>query len=202
MNGLKSLSLPDRWKSRLCFLAIWFILIPMHADDSKTLTLGGGCFWCLEAVYQMVDGVSSVRSGYAGGQLKNPTYEQVCGGQTGHAEVIEITFDPAKTSTDNLLDLFWQIHDPTTLNRQGADVGTQYRSVVFYANAEQKTTAEASKLAAQKGFPSPIVTEISPLPEFYVAEDYHQNFYRTNPNHPYSRGVVKPKVIKAEALIK
>ncbi len=161
-------------------------------------TVGGGCFWCTEAVFLQVKGVQKVESGYMGGKVKNPTYREVCSGLTGHAEVIQITFDPTVVSYEEVLEIFWNTHDPTTLNRQGADVGTQYRSVVFYHNAQQKEVAEAYKkqLAAAGTFKDPIVTEISAAAEFYVAEDYHQNYYALNPNQGYCQYVIRPKVDK------
>ena len=161
-------------------------------------TLGAGCFWCVEAVYQNLAGVESVVSGYAGGHVPHPTYEQVCTGTTGHAEVAQITFDPAVVSYGEILDVFWRTHDPTTLNRQGADVGTQYRSVIFYHTDEQRRIAKESKAAADASglWKNPIVTEIAPLTEFFPAEDYHQNYFRRNPHQPYCQMVVAPKVEK------
>jgi len=161
-----------------------------------TITLGAGCFWCVEAVYERIPGVQSVESGYAGGSMPNPTYEQVCDGTTGHAEVAQLTYDPAKVTLGEILDLFWRAHDPTTLNRQGADVGTQYRSAIFYHDEKQKEIAEKSKAVAQKEFNVPIVTEIKPLEKFYKAENYHQDFYKNNPNAPYCSFVIKPKLKK------
>ena len=166
------------------------------AATTEKATFGGGCFWCTEAVFQRIDGVKSVVSGYAGGKTENPTYEDVCTGLTGHAEVIQIEYDPAKVSFKSLLDVFWLAHDPTTLNRQGADRGTQYRSVIFYHDAKQKEVAEASKKAAAPDFKDPIVTEISALPKFYKAEGYHQNYYNQNPNKGYCAVVIKPKLDK------
>jgi peptide-methionine (S)-S-oxide reductase len=175
----------------------------MNATNSTELaTLGGGCFWCTEAIFQMLPGVKSVTSGYAGGHTENPTYEQVCLGATGHAEVIQIEFDPQKVSYEKILGTFWEAHDPTTLNRQGADHGTQYRSIILYNSPEQKTTAEKSKAAAQKSFPVSIVTEIVPLKKFYKGEGYHQNYYRSNPNQGYCRAVIRPKVEKFEQKLK
>jgi peptide-methionine (S)-S-oxide reductase len=159
-------------------------------------TFGAGCFWCVEAVFERLDGVTSVVAGYAGGTTANPTYEEVCTGTTGHAEVAQITFDPSKTSYEKLLEAFWKSHDPTTLNRQGADVGTQYRSVIFTHNEQQKRTAETSRAAAQKEFDDPIVTEIQPLKVFYPAENYHQDYYKNNQNAPYCVFVIKPKLKK------
>ncbi|MBA3805934.1 MAG: peptide-methionine (S)-S-oxide reductase MsrA [Acidobacteria bacterium] len=164
----------------------------------EVATLGGGCFWCTEAVFDDLKGVESVESGYSGGARPNPTYEQVCSGATGHAEVIQITFDPRVTAFKQILEVFFTVHDPTTLNRQGADVGTQYRSVIFYHDEEQKRVAEQliRELDAAKVWNSPIVTEIAPFEAFYVAEDYHQEYFRLNGEQPYCRMVVAPKVAK------
>ena len=165
-------------------------------------TLGGGCFWCTEAIFQMLPGVKSVTSGYAGGTKANPTYKEVCTGATGHAEVIQIKYDPQVVSYEKLLETFWEAHDPTTLNRQGADSGTQYRSIILYSSEAQRAAAVKSKAAAQKQFRQPIVTEIVPLKNFYPAEDYHQEYYRDNPNQPYCRMVIRPKVEKFEKKLK
>jgi peptide-methionine (S)-S-oxide reductase len=159
-------------------------------------TFGGGCFWCLEAVYDRIEGVVSVTSGYAGGTVKNPTYEQVCTGTTGHAEVVQVAYDPAKTSYEDLLDIFWKAHDPTTLNRQGADVGTQYRSIILYHDEAQKAAAQRSLTKAQAGFKDRIVTEIAPLGVFWKAEDYHQDYYNANKSAGYCRVVISPKLKK------
>ena len=159
-----------------------------------------GCFWCTEAVYQRVKGVVAVRSGYTGGTVVDPTYEQVCTGETGHAEAIEITFDPKTISYEELLTIFWKTHDPTTLNRQGADVGTQYRSAIFYVGDEQKRLAEKSLNDAQDMFTEPIVTEITPASTFYEAEDYHKNFYNNNRRNAYCRLVIDPKLQKLQGL--
>jgi len=161
-------------------------------------TLAGGCFWCLEAVFDELNGVDAVESGYMGGHTRNPTYQQVCQGDTGHAEVVRVTFDPAAVSFRELLEVFFVIHDPTTLNYQGNDVGTQYRSAIFYHTPEQKATAEGviAQLAAAKLWPGPIVTEVVPAAEFYVAEGYHQEYFERNPSQPYCRAVVAPKVQK------
>lgn len=161
-------------------------------------TLGAGCFWCVEAVFQRIEGVTSVVSGYTGGKTENPTYKQICTGNTGHAEVAQITFEPQKISFKELLDVFWRTHDPTTLNRQGNDSGTQYRSAIFYHNEKQKLIAEQSKKEANelKIWPDPIVTEINPLTAFYEAEDYHQNYYNDNTSQPYCSYVITPKVQK------
>ncbi len=167
-----------------------------EAQHLEQATLGAGCFWCVEAIFQRIDGVKSVEPGYAGGTKENPTYKEVCAGNTGHAEVAQITFDPSKVSYEKILDVFWHAHDPTTMNRQGADVGTQYRSVIFYNNDAQKAIAEKSKKSAQEEFDSPIVTEIQPLKKFYVAEDYHHNYYNNNQLQPYCQFVIKPKLKK------
>jgi peptide-methionine (S)-S-oxide reductase len=174
---------------------------PTHSMDTNKTEIadfGGGCFWCMEAVFERVPGVISVTSGFAGGTTPNPTYEQVCTETTGHAEVTEIAFDPSKVSYNQLLDVFWQAHDPTTLNRQGADEGTSYRSIILYRDKKQQLEAEKSKLAAQQNFRNPIVTEIVPLKKFYPAEDYHQKFYDNNTNYPYCRAVIVPKLDKLE----
>lgn len=165
---------------------------------SEVTTLAGGCFWCLEAVYDDLRGVISVESGYMGGAVLNPTYQQVCSGRTGHAEVIQITYDPAQITFQDLLDVFFTIHDPTTLNRQGADVGTQYRSAIFYHSPEQKTIAEATIAAVNASgvWSGPLVTEVTAAGKFYIAEDYHQEYFSKNPNQPYCRAVVAPKVAK------
>lgn len=167
-------------------------------------TFGSGCFWCTEAFFQRLEGVSKVVSGYAGGKVKNPTYREVCSGLTGHAEVIQVTYDPAVISYDELLEVFWGTHDPTTLNRQGADVGTQYRSVVFYHTDEQRQLAESykKKLDESGAFDSPIVTEISPATAFYPAEDYHQNYYNLNGSAPYCSFVIQPKLDKFKKVFK
>lgn len=158
--------------------------------------LGGGCFWCIEAVYGRVRGVTSAISGYAGGETDHPDYRSVCSGTTGYAEVVEVSFDPAVISYDEILEIFWAIHDPTTLNRQGADRGTQYRSVIYYADAAQKAAAEASVRTAQAQFDAPIVTELSPAPVFYPGEAYHQNYFDLNPSQGYCQAVIAPKVQK------
>ena len=165
---------------------------------NETATLGGGCFWCLEAVYLELRGVERVISGYAGGSVVNPTYRQVCAGTTGHAEVVQITFNPAVISYREILQVFFTIHDPTTLNRQGADVGTQYRSIIFTHSTEQKTVADqvVQETAAARIWPDPIVTEIAPLGTFYVAEDYHQDYFARNGGQPYCQVIIAPKVAK------
>lgn len=166
--------------------------------DLQAATLAGGCFWCLEAVYDELKGVHSVESGYAGGQMDNPTYREVCNGNTGHAEVVQIRFDPGVISYRDLLNVFFTIHDPTTLNRQGGDIGTQYRSAIFYHDEEQKQIAEEAikDLQAQKIWDHPIVTEVTKFDKFYVAEDYHQEYFANNPYQPYCQVIVAPKVAK------
>jgi peptide-methionine (S)-S-oxide reductase len=171
---------------------------------TEKATFGMGCFWCSEAIFQRLKGVVKVESGYAGGNYKNPTYEEVCTGNTGHAEVVQVTYEPAVISYKELLEIFWKMHDPTTLNRQGADVGTQYRSVIFYHTAEQKALAEAYKteLNKEKVYPDPIITQIAPFTNFYVAENYHQNYFKLNGQEPYCRMVILPKVDKLEKVFK
>ncbi len=177
-----------------------------HAEGNKMIrppktekaTLGGGCFWCVEAVLERIPGVISVVSGYAGGSTQNPTYQQVCAGDTGHAEVVQIEFDPSRITYEQLLKAFWKAHDPTTPNRQGADAGTQYRSIILYHDEAQRIAAEKSKAAAAADFADPIVTEIKPLEKFYPAEDYHQDYFSKNPNAPYCVHVIKPKLEKAK----
>lgn len=163
---------------------------------TQTATLGGGCFWCVEAVFERLPGILSVTSGYAGGKSENPTYEEICTGRTGHAEVVQIEFEPDQISYEKIIDLFWDAHDPTTLNRQGADTGTQYRSIILTTDDTQAAAARTSLERAQPKFKSPIVTEIVPLTKFYPAEDKHQNFYRDNPMHPYNLAVIRPKLKK------
>ena len=165
-------------------------------NGTELATFGGGCFWCVEAIFQRLNGVHSVTSGYAGGKTSNPTYEDVCSGQTGHAEVIQVAFDPGKITYEDLLAVFWEAHDPTTLNRQGADVGTQYRSVIFYHDERQKIAAEKSKQSAAAHFKEPIVTQIAPLTNFYKAEGYHQSYYNNHQNAPYCAFVIRPKLDK------
>ena len=169
-----------------------------------TATFGAGCFWCTEAQFQQLKGVEKVESGFSGGHVKNPTYKEVCTGTTGHAEVCNIYYDPSKISFDELLAAFWTCHDPTQLNRQGNDVGTQYRSVIFYHNDEQKKKAEAykKKLNEEKAYDNPVVTEVSPFTVFYKAEDYHQDYYNENGSQPYCMFVIKPKLDKFEKVFK
>lgn len=171
-------------------------------DTTSIATFGAGCFWCVEAVFQDLEGVKSVASGYMGGKIKNPTYREVCTGLTGHAEVLQVVYNPQVITFDELLEVFWQTHDPTTLNQQGADKGTQYRSAVFYHTEEQKQLAEKYKAELDKSgaFSNPIVTEISPATEFYKAEDYHQNYYNQNGEAPYCRMVIQPKVEKMKKV--
>lgn len=174
------------------------------AANTDTVTFGTGCFWCTEAIFQQVDGVLSVESGYSGGNVANPTYKQVSNGTTGHAECLNIVYDPAKVTYDELLEIFWQTHDPTTLNRQGNDVGTQYRSVIFYRNQQQKDIAEKYKTELDKSgaFAKPIVTTLEPMTTFYKAEDYHQNYYNENGGQPYCQFVIRPKVEKFQKVFK
>ena len=191
---------------KLATLASLFALMsaftaPADAADApsgktQTAVVGGGCFWCVEGAYKIVPGILKITSGFAGGHTENPTYKQVCEGDTNHAEVVKVEFDPAKITYKDVIDLFWDLHDPTTLNRQGHDSGTQYRSIILYANEEQKNLAEASKAEAKSKFSDPIVTEIVPLKKFYSAEDYHQDFFANNPNQPYCQAVVGPKIAK------
>jgi len=184
------------------FAAMSAILTPVSAADpapagkTETAILGGGCFWCVEAQYKMLKGVKKAISGYANGAVENPTYKQVCEGDTGHAEVVKIEFDPAIIGYKDIIDLFWLAHDPTTLNQQGNDIGTQYRSSIIYLNEEQKKIAEASMAEAQKEQTGKIVTEIVPLKKFFAAEDYHQEYFANNPTAGYCRVVVGPKVAK------
>ena len=172
--------------------------LPNRESGMQIATLGGGCFWCLEAIYEQLNGVNRVESGYAGGAVPSPTYQAVCTGRTGHAEVVQITFEPEAITFEELLSVFFTIHDPTTLNRQGADVGTQYRSAIFYHDEKQRTVAEAviQRIEAEAIWDGPIVTEVTPLEVFYKAEDYHQEYYRRNGGQPYCQAVIAPKVAK------
>ncbi len=174
------------------------------AKNLEKATLAGGCFWCTEAVYRQLEGVVEVKPGYSGGHVKNPSYKEVCNGTTGHAEAVQITYDPEKVSFAEILGVFFETHDPTTLNRQGNDVGTQYRSAVFYHSEEQKETAEKiiQQLENEKVYNNPIVTEVTPFTNFYVAEDYHINYFERNKNQPYCRFVVAPKVEKFQKVFK
>jgi peptide-methionine (S)-S-oxide reductase len=166
------------------------------SDGYDRATFGGGCFWCIEAVLQRIEGVLSVSSGYSGGATPNPTYEEVCTGDTGHAEVVQVAFDSSLISYEEILDIFWQAHDPTTLNRQGPDMGTQYRSAIFYASDAQRLAAEASRKKAQGKLRDPIVTQLLPLEKFWKAEDYHQNYYNSHQGEGYCRMVISPKLKK------
>jgi len=172
----------------------------MNANQAtrELATLGGGCFWCIEAALELLDGVDKVEPGYAGGPTPHPTYRDVCNGNTGHAEVVQVTFDPSRLSYPELLTAFFAVHDPTTLNRQGADAGTQYRSVIFHHNEKQQAEAEAliANFTAEKIWDRPIVTQLAPLEKFYPAEEYHQGYFRANPSQPYCQAVVSPKVAK------
>lgn len=171
---------------------------------TDTATFGTGCFWCTEAIFQELKGVVSATSGYSGGNINNPTYEQVCTGTTGHAECIQVIYNPTEITYDELLEVFWKVHDPTTLNQQGADIGPQYRSVIFYHSEDQKQKAESYKtvLNNEKAFDKPIITAIEPFKNFFAAENYHQNFYSNNPNYGYCRIVIKPKLDKFEKIFK
>lgn len=166
------------------------------SNQAEVITLGGGCFWCIETIFQDLKGVSKVESGYMGGHVNNPTYKEVCNGTTGHAEVIQVTFDPTQITLREILDVFFTVHDPTTLNRQGADVGTQYRSAIFYLDDQQKSIADEAVSAAQELWGQKIVTQIAVADRFYKAEDYHQNYYKDNPYQPYCSIVIAPKVKK------
>ena len=189
--------------NKILSLLLFLIVIPMQMSSNQnnefdTAIFGAGCFWCVEAIFQQVEGVINVKSGYSGGKKENPSYEEVCSGNTGHAEVIRVVYKPAAISYDELLEIFWKTHDPTTLNRQGNDVGTQYRSVIFYLNNEQKNKAELYKEKLDKAgiWNKPIVTEITPFKKFYVPESYHQNYYNENMNKPYCSIVITPKIEK------
>jgi len=200
-------SAPDLALTLIVLLPFVSAITPMNAAPepkptppakAQLATFGGGCFWCVEALFETFDGIKAVTSGYAGGKTPNPTYKQISGGDTGHAEVVQIEFDPAKISYEQLLAIFWDIHDPTTLNRQGADVGTQYRSIILTHDEAQKAAAEKSKQAASAKFKTPITTEIAPLVKYYLAEDYHQDYFRKNPNVPYCAYVISPKLQKLQ----
>jgi peptide-methionine (S)-S-oxide reductase len=169
-------------------------------DNQKVILLGGGCFWCTEAIYLQLKGIISAESGYAGGHVAKPTYEQICDKQTGHAEVVKVTYDPAIISLDDILEIFYEVHDPTTLNKQGNDIGPQYRSAVYYQTAEEKQIIEDSKVKAQELWDAPIVTEITPFSNYYKAEAYHQNYYFQNSNQPYCAYVITPKVKKFQKI--
>jgi peptide-methionine (S)-S-oxide reductase len=205
---LRIITTRNSLKMKNILLLILVLLSMENADAQKNklqkATFGMGCFWCTEAVFQRLNGVTNVKSGYEGGNTVNPTYEEICTGTTNHAEVIEMEYDPAKISYDELLEIFWKTHDPTTLNRQGADVGTQYRSVIFYHSDEQKEIAEKYKEALNKenAFGKPVVTSIDKAETFYVAENYHQDYYFKNGELPYCRLVILPKMEKLEKLFK
>jgi len=171
-------------------------------DNIETIVLGGGCFWCTEAIYANTEGILEVTPGYSGGTIANPSYEEVCSGETGHAEVVRIKYYPGIIDLNKILDIFFTIHDPTSLNRQGADIGTQYRSVIFYSTEKQKEIAigKIQKLTSQKAYPEKIVTEVVPLSKFYKAEDYHLNYYNRNGNQPYCRFIIKPKIEKFKKI--
>jgi peptide methionine sulfoxide reductase msrA/msrB len=201
---------PKPTGKRYCMNAVSLDFVPdtIVASENKgnleTITLGGGCYWCVEAVYENLNGVKSVASGFAGGTVENPSYEEVCSGKTGAAEVVEITYDKTITSLDEIFQVFFTVHDPTTLNRQGADVGTQYRSAIFYKNDEQKKAAQSiiNELEASKVFSNKIVTSLEPFKKFYIAEDYHQNYYENNKQQPYCQMVIQPKIEKFEKVFK
>jgi peptide-methionine (S)-S-oxide reductase len=197
-KNLNSMSIPENSPNTTVDLS------KISSSNIDTITLGAGCFWCIEAVFQRLNGVLTVKSGYAGGQVKNPTYKEVCSGTTGHAEVAQIVFDKTKVTFDEILEVFWKTHDPTTLNQQGADIGTQYRSAVFYHNEEQKQIAEKYKVEINKSgaYPNPVITEIVALNNYYPAEDYHQNYFNQNGNEGYCRYVIQPKVEKFEKIFK
>lgn len=189
----------------ICLLAFSLNGISQNKKANlETITLGGGCYWCVEAVYENLDGVKSVVSGFSGGNVANPTYEEVCTGETGHAEVVQITYDKTVTDINEIFKVFFTVHDPTTLNRQGADVGTQYRSVIFYKNDEQKKAAQSiiAELNKAKVYNNPIVTKVEPFKVFYKAEDYHQNYYANNKSQPYCKMVIQPKLEKFEKVFK
>jgi peptide-methionine (S)-S-oxide reductase len=198
--SMKTLNFHTAWRRAALLFFATLALAPAvcfgETMNEEIAVLGGGCFWCVEAVYQGMPGIHSVVSGYAAGKTPNPTYEEVCTGKTGHAEVVKIAFDPAVISYDKILELFWDAHDPTTLNRQGADHGTQYRSIIIAQNAEQRVAAQKSMAVAQSKFRDPIVTEIVDATEFFPGEGYHQDFAARNPDHPYVCAVIAPKLKK------
>lgn len=187
---------------KIGFISITLFLLlfskNMNGQELEKATLAGGCFWCIESIFSQLQGVINVKSGYGGGTIKNPTYKEVCTGQTGHAEVVQITYDSNKIGFEELLEVFWTVHDPTTLNRQGADIGTQYRSAIFYHNEKQKQITEdyIKQLESSKTFKNPIVTEVTAFSNFYPAEDYHTDYYERNGEQPYCQMVIRPKVLK------
>lgn len=191
-------------REKLLILTLVTLTNIVMAQNLEKATLGGGCFWCTEAVYEELKGVTEVKPGYSGGQIKNPSYKEVCTGRTGHAEVIQITFDPEVVGFSEILEVFFMTHDPTTLNRQGNDVGTQYRSAIFYHNNEQKQTAEKviELFEQEKVYDDPIVTEVTEFDKFYEAEDYHENYYERNKDQPYCQFVVAPKLEKFRKIFK
>ncbi|MCG6186673.1 peptide-methionine (S)-S-oxide reductase MsrA [Maribellus maritimus] len=191
-------------KTRLVILILLLFTTEIMAENIEKATLGGGCFWCTEAVYLQLNGVVEVKPGYSGGHVKNPSYKEVCTGRTGHAEVVQLTYNPEKVSFSEILEVFFMTHDPTTLNRQGNDVGTQYRSAIFYHNQQQKEIAEEiiQEFEKEKVYDSPIVTEVTPFEKFYIAEDYHINYFERNKNQPYCQFVVAPKVEKFQKIFK
>ncbi len=196
---------PTETGMRYCVNSLSLEFVPeKELQKNDTIVLGGGCFWCVEAVYELLDGVEKVESGYSGGTVENPSYKQVCTGNTGHAEVVKVIYDPSKISLEKILEVFFTVHDPTTLNRQGADVGTQYRSAVFYTNEQQKKTVEKTivLLTTKHAFDNPIVTEVKPLKNFYSAEGYHQDYYELNKSEPYCKMVILPKVEKVKKVFK
>jgi peptide-methionine (S)-S-oxide reductase len=179
-------------------------LLTLASSDSlraDSIVVGGGCFWCMDAAYKLLPGVTHITCGYAGGYVSNPTYEEVCTETTGHAEVVKVDYDPAKVSLKQVLDYFWESHDPTQVGGQGADLGPSYRSIILYASPEQKAAAEATRADAQKDHPDPIVTEIVPLKKFWPAEDYHQDYFEKNPDQAYCSSVIRPKVTKLKHLL-
>lgn len=202
-NKPKQTSLLLRMKRFLLLGLLGLVSFAMNTVSAKTesLVVGGGCFWCTEAAFEILPGVKDVVSGYAGGHVENPTYEQICTKTTGHVEVIRIDYDPAVVSLEKLLEYFWQVHNPTQVGGQGNDIGPQYASVIMYSSPEQKAAAEKSKVAASKVFRDPITTQIVPLPKFWVAEKYHQDYFRLNPNQGYCSYVIAPKVKKLKSAI-
>ena len=199
----------NKYRIHSCITTIFMGLMMADTENNtqqeiEQVTFGAGCFWCVEAIFDRLEGVVDVRAGFTGGNIENPTYDNVCSGETGHVEVVQVDFNPKIISFNQLLDIFWQSHDPTTLNRQGSDMGTQYRSSVFYANDKQRIIAEKSMKKADGSdlYEDPIVTEIIPLGIFYLAEKYHQDYYRINPNAPYCRLVIEPKLAKLFKIFK